>query len=74
MNQRFAIGFSIGLAVFIAINLLSVHFASDCGLLAVFERDTCVDDIARAGSPFRFSERGGLTIASNSTSPFYCLT
>ena len=74
MSRCFAIGFTTGLLAFIIINLLSAHLASDCGLPAVFERDSCADDIARAGWPFRFYERGGLTIASNSTYPFYCLT
>lgn len=59
MTRRFIIGFGIGLLIFIAINLLSSHLNSDCGLLAVFERDACADDIARAGWPLSFYERGG---------------
>lgn len=59
MIRRFIIGFGIGLLIFIAINLLSAHLNSDCGLLAVFERDACADDIARAGWPLAFYERGG---------------
>lgn len=59
MTRRFAIGLMIGLLAFTLINLFSAHLSSDCGLLAVFERDTCADDIARAGWPFRFYERGG---------------
>lgn len=59
MTRRFVIGFGIGLLIFIGINLLSAHLNSDCGLLAVFERDACADDIARAGWPFAFYERGG---------------
>ena len=59
MSRRFAIGFTIGLLAFVLINVLSAHLASDCGLPAVFERDSCADDIARAGWPFRFHERGG---------------
>jgi len=59
MNRRFAIGFTIVLLAFILINLFSAHLSSDCGLLAVFERDACADDIARAGWPFRFYEKGG---------------
>jgi hypothetical protein len=35
-------GFAIGLLFFVAINLLSAHLRSDCGLLAVFERDACL--------------------------------
>jgi uncharacterized membrane protein (Fun14 family) len=59
MTRHFIIGFVIGFLAFIAINLLSVHLASDCGLLAVFGRDSCADDIARAGWPFPFYEEGG---------------
>ena len=59
MTQRHIFGFAIGFLLFIAINLLSAHLRSDCGLLAVFERDVCADDIARAGWPFVFYERGG---------------
>jgi hypothetical protein len=59
MNRRFAIGFTIGLLAFVLINLFSAHLSSDCGLIAVFERDLCTDEIARAGWPFRFYERGG---------------
>ena len=59
MNRRFAIGFTIVLLAFILINMFSAHLSSDCGLLAVFERDACADDIARAGWPFRFYEKGG---------------
>jgi len=60
MTGRFAIGFTIGLLAFMLINLFSAHLSSDCGLLAVFERDSCADDIARAGWPIRFYEKGGL--------------
>jgi len=59
MTRRFAIGFTFGLLLFIAINLTSAHLASDCGLMAVFGRDSCADDIARAGWPLRFYEQGG---------------
>ena len=59
MTRRFIIGFAIGLLIFLALNLLSAHLNSDCGLLAVFERDTCDDDIARAGWPLVFYEQGG---------------
>jgi hypothetical protein len=40
MTRRSAIGFTIGLLAFILFNLFSAHLASDCGLLAVFERDS----------------------------------
>ena len=59
MSKRFALGFAFGLLLFLAVNLTSAHFASDCGLIAVFGRDACADDIARAGWPLRFYEQGG---------------
>ena len=59
MTRRFITGFTIGLILFTAINLLSAHLASDCGLPAVFGRDACADDIARAGWPLPFYEEGG---------------
>jgi hypothetical protein len=59
MTKRFAIGFGVGLLIFLTINLLAAHLASDCGLLAVFGRDVCADDIARAGWPLQFYEEGG---------------
>lgn len=65
MTKRFALGFGIGLLIFIAINLLSTHLASDCGLLAVFGRDSCADDIARAGWPLQFYEEGGFAYRHN---------
>lgn len=60
MTRRFLIGFAIGLLLFIAVNLISAHLASDCGLPAVFGRDACADDIARAGWLLQFYEEGGL--------------
>ena len=65
MTLRFAIGFIIGLLIFIAFNLISAHLSSDCGLPAVFGRDSCADDIARAGWPMRFYEEGGLAYRHN---------
>jgi ABC-type antimicrobial peptide transport system permease subunit len=65
MTKRFAIGFGIGLLIFLTINLLAAHFASDCGLPAVFGRDACADDIARAGWPLQFYEEGGFAYRSN---------
>ena len=59
MARRFAIGFTIGLLAFSLINLFSAHLSSDCGLLAVFERDPCADDVVRAGWPPAFYEKGG---------------
>jgi ABC-type antimicrobial peptide transport system permease subunit len=60
MTRRALIGFLTGLLIFIAINLVSAHLASDCGLQAVFGRDSCADDIARAGWPMVFYEEGGI--------------
>ena len=59
MTKRFAIGFFSGLLIFLAINLTIAHLSSDCGLPAVFGRDACADDIARAGWPMLFYEEGG---------------
>jgi hypothetical protein len=59
MNKQRVIGFVSGILLFLVINLLAAHLASDCGLLAVFGRDACADDIARAGWPLRFYEEGG---------------
>ena len=59
MTKRFAIGFDIGLFLFITINLISAHLSSDCGLPTVFGRDSCTDDITRAGWPLLFYEDGG---------------
>jgi len=59
MNKRFAIGCLTGILVFLVINLTSAHLSSDCGLSAVFGRDSCADDIARAGWPLLFYEKGG---------------
>ncbi len=59
MTRHFAIGFTIGLILFLAVNLVSAHLSSDCGLSAVFGRDSCADDIARAGWPLGFYEEGG---------------
>jgi hypothetical protein len=44
MTRRFAFGFRLGLVLFLAINLMSAHLASDCGLMAVFGRDSCADE------------------------------
>ena len=68
MTRRFTTGFGIGLLIFIVINLLSAHLASDCGLPAVFGRDACAVDIA-AGWPFRFYEEGGFAYPLEFTLP-----
>jgi hypothetical protein len=76
MTKRFAIGFGIGLLLFLAINPFAAHLASDCGLLAVFGRDTlggarvCADDIARAGWPMQFYEEGGFAYHRDFDSTF----
>lgn len=59
MNKKFAIGFFIGLLIFSGVNLLAAHLSSDCGLLAVFGRDACADDIVRLGWPLVFYRDGG---------------
>ena len=63
-NRTFAVGFLIGLAIFILGNLLAAHLLSDCGLPAVFGLDYCNDDIARAGFPLVFFEEGGFSFRS----------
>ena len=57
--RRFWAGFLIGLVLFLAVNLLAAHLLSDCGLPSVFGADACSDDIARAGFPVVFYEKGG---------------
>jgi hypothetical protein len=59
MTRRFALSSTFGLLLFLAINLASAHLGSDCSLIAVFGRDACADDIARAGWPLRFYKQGG---------------
>jgi len=59
MRTRFWIGFGLGLAAWLAINLLVAHLRSDCGLPALFGASACADDIRRAGWPFLFLEQGG---------------
>lgn len=70
MTKHFFTGFVIGLLLFLTINLIAAHFASDCGLPAVFGRDACADDIARAGWPLPFYEEGGFAYRSNFNGPF----
>ena len=70
MRKRFFIAFGIGLSIFLAINLLMAHLASDCGLPAVFGRASCADDIARAGWPLQFYEEGGFAYRYNFNMPF----
>ena len=70
MTRQFALGFIIGLLIFLVVNLISAHLASDCGLLAVFGRAPCADDIARAGLPLQFLERGGFDNQDNFRADF----
>src|SRR5512138_2026017 len=65
MTKHFSIGFCIGLLVFIVVNLIAAHLASDCGLPAVFGRDACFDDFVRAGWPLQFYEEGGFIYRHN---------
>ena len=69
MSKQFLTGFIAGLLIFIAVNLLAAHLASDCGLPAVFGRDACADDIARAGWPLQFYEEGGFAYRSEFNLP-----
>jgi hypothetical protein len=59
MKLSFLNGFLIGLLIFLLANLLAAQLLSDCGLVAVFGRSACADDIARAGFPLVFMEQGG---------------
>lgn len=59
MSKKFLLGFTVGLVLFLAVNLISAHLSSDCGLPAVFGRGPCADDIIRAGWPLIFYEDGG---------------
>ena len=53
------IGFAMGLLTFILINSVAAYLAADCGLVAVFGRDSCADDIVRVGWLLLFYEEGG---------------
>lgn len=63
--KRFAVGFAMGFITFLVINAIAAHLSSDCGLLAVFGRDACADDIVRAGWPLQFHEAGGFAYHFN---------
>ncbi len=65
MNKRFLLGFTIGLLLFTAINLLAAHLASDCGLATFSPSSTCADAIARLGWPLQFYESGGFMYQQN---------
>jgi hypothetical protein len=72
-SRAFLNGFLVGLLVFFLANLLAAHLLSDCGLPAVFGRDACADDIARAGFPFIFFEEGGFAFRSIFNLPYLLL-
>ena len=59
MTKRFAVGFTAGIIIFLLINLFAAHLASDCGLPAVFGKDSCADDVVRVGWPFIYYKDGG---------------
>jgi hypothetical protein len=59
INKYFATGFVIGLILFLVINLLAAHLASDCGLATFSPTSACADGIARLGWPLQFYESGG---------------
>ena len=73
MKRAFLNGFLIGLLIFLLANLLAAHLLSDCGLPAVFGRDFCADDIARAGFPFVFFKEGGFAYRSIFNLPYFLL-
>lgn len=72
-TRVFWAGFLLGLAAFVIANLLAAHMLSDCGLPAVFGRDACADDIARAGFPLVFFEEGGFAFRSIFNLPYLLL-
>lgn len=65
MNNKFAIGFIIGLLLFLAINLLAAQLTSDCGLAAFSPGSACADGIIRLGWPLQFFESGGFMYQQN---------
>ena len=69
-SRAFLNGILIGLFIFILANLLAAHLLSDCGLPALLGRDTCADDIARAGFPLIFFEEGGFAFRSIFNLPY----
>ena len=71
--RAFLRGSLAGLLVFLLANLLAAHLLSDCGLPAVFGRDSCADDIARAGFPYIFFEEGGFAFRSIFSVPYLLL-
>lgn len=65
MTKRFVVSCAAGFLLFVLINILATHLASDCGLPVVFGQDACADDIVRAGWPLQFYEEGGFAYRSH---------
>ncbi|MGE5375877.1 MAG: hypothetical protein ACM3XO_12540 [Bacteroidota bacterium] len=59
MNKNFLIGLIAGLLLFLVVNLLAAHLASDCGLATFSPGSACADGIARLGWPLPFYKSGG---------------
>jgi hypothetical protein len=73
MNKHFVTGFVCGLLLFIAINLLAAHLASDCGLSAVFGSNSCADAITRVGWPLQYYESSGFVYQRNFNPLFFLI-
>jgi len=73
MKRSFLYGFLIGLLLFVVVNLVAAQVLSDCGLISVFGRDACADDIARAGFPLVFFEEGGFVYRHIFNMPYFLL-
>lgn len=58
-RRSFVFSFGGTLLLFIALNLISAHLRSDCGLLGVLHMSGCADDIRRVGFPLLVWEAGG---------------
>ena len=72
-SRVFLKGFLIGLLVILLVNILVAHLHSDCGLPAVLGMDFCADDIARAGFPLTFFEKGGFAYREIFNLPYLVL-
>ena len=59
MKKQFIAGFVWGLLLFIILNLVAAHLASDCGLATFSPSSACADGIARLGWPLQFYESRG---------------
>lgn len=58
-SKNFFIGLLSGLLLFLVINLVAAHLASDCGPGTLSPAGACADGIARLGWPLQFYESGG---------------